>query len=195
MFPFTIELIAVLLFIGCVWHAQRYAGRAFAEQWFIAAYLYAIIRETINQVALQTYGYAPQVLYLGAAPALICLLWGSVFYLAYQFARRLSPTDNGLAMLGLLFVITASFALPLEATAVQLGWWNYAHVAHGVLGGLPLSVPIIWGGAAVIFYGVFSRVSRSALPERGRLYALVTLAPVIAVAHLLWALIVGGFLG
>jgi hypothetical protein len=59
---------------------------------------------------------------------------------------------------------------------------------------VPISVPLIWGGGAAIFYAVFSKVNSSRLPERGKLYAMVTLAPAIAAAHLLFALAVG-FIG
>ncbi|MDE3089123.1 MAG: hypothetical protein KGJ80_07040, partial [Chloroflexota bacterium] len=119
MFTYLVEFLSVVLFLGSVWHAARYAGRAFAQQWFTAAYLYVFIRETLTQVWLQTYAYAPSVLRIGAAPALVGLLWGSVFYLAYQFARRFTAAKTFAPVAAWMFVIAASLALPLEATAAQ----------------------------------------------------------------------------
>ncbi len=191
MFTFLIEFLSLALFVGCVWHAARYESRAFAQQWFVGAYLYAFIRETITQVVLQTYDYAPSILRLGAAPALVGLLWGSVFYLAFQFARRFTSARNAWPFAALLFVIAASIALPIEAAAAQLQWWLYEEPGRTFFGGIPIVVPLIWGAGAVIFCVVFGRVSASRLPDRGKLYAMVTLSPAIAVAHLIVALALG----
>ncbi|HEX7594589.1 MAG TPA: hypothetical protein VF429_10515, partial [Anaerolineae bacterium] len=140
------------------------------------------------------YAYAPEIVRLGVAPAIVALLWGSVFYLAYQFARRFTASPNFAPVAALMFVIAASLALPIESLAAQLHWWLYADPGHAIFGSVPISVPLIWGGGAVIFYAVFSKVNASRLPERGKLYAMVTLAPAIAAAHLLFALAVG-FIG
>ena len=86
MYTSIIEFASIVLFVGCFFHASRYEGRGFAQQWFVAAYLFGILRETIMQVAFVSYYYAPQIIRLGAAPALLSLLWGSIFYLAYIFA-------------------------------------------------------------------------------------------------------------
>jgi hypothetical protein len=188
MFTYIIEFLSLVLFGGCAWHATRYESRAFAQQWFVSAYLYFFIRETIMQLWVQTYLYAPSILRLGAAPLTLGLLWGSVFYLAYQFARRFIATQNFTPLAALMFVIAASIALPIEATAAQLHWWLNQEPTRTVFGGMPIVAPLVWGGAAVIFYAVFSRVRASRLPDRGKLYALVTLSPAIAAAHLLYLL-------
>lgn len=185
MYTSIVEFIAVVLFIGGFWHAVRYEGRAFAQQWFLAAWMAVFIRETVNQLVLQVYYFAPPVLRLGAAPALIPLLWVSVFYLAYQFARRFVDSTQPVFVAGLMFVIAASFALPIEATAAQLQWWLYDTPSRSAFGGVPMASLLVWGGSAAIFYAVFWRVNQSRLPERGKLYLMVILSPVIAVAQLL----------
>jgi hypothetical protein len=187
MFTFIVEFLSLALFIGCMWHAARYESRAFAQQWFVGAYLYFFIRETIMQVWVQTYIYAPAIVRVGAAPLLLGLLWGSVFYLAYQFARRFVAVRN-LMLAALMFAIAASIALPIEATAAQLHWWLNQEPTRTVFGGVPIIAPLVWGGAAVIFYAVFAKVHASRLPDRGKLYAMVTLSPAIAAAHLLYVL-------
>ena len=191
VYPAVVELLAIGLFAGCVWHATRVAGRAFAQQWFIPLYLVALIRETINQAALQTYSYAPGILRVGAAPALVALLPASIFYLAYQFARRLGA-ERPAGIASVMFLSALSLALPLEATAAQALWWVYAEPRLVVFGRVPVAAPLVWGGAAVIWYAVWARVARTRLPERGRLYALITLSPIIALAQLLLALALGG---
>ncbi|MCL4394174.1 MAG: hypothetical protein M1482_05110 [Chloroflexi bacterium] len=191
MFTYLVEFLSLVLFIGCVWHATRFEGRGFAQQWFVGAYLYAFIRETITQVFLQTDAYAPTIMRLGAAPAFVGLLWGSVFYLALQFARRFVPPERGAATAALVFAIAASIALPIEAEAAQLHWWLYEGTSATLFGGVPWDVPLVWGAGAVIFFAVFSKVTQSRLPDRGKLYAMVTLSPAIAAAHLLFALVLG----
>ncbi len=184
MYVFIIEFIALVLLIGGSWHASRKEGRAFAQQWFVGAYLAAFIRETLNQTVFQTYLFTSDAMRIGAAPALITMLGADIVYLAFQFAQRfVDSTQRGLVA-GLIFLIAASFALPIEATAAQMNWWVYPHPSF-VAFGVPLASLVVWGGGAAIFYVVFARIRRSRLPERGRFYAMVTLAPVVAVAQLL----------
>lgn len=196
MYTSIVEFTALVLFIGCFWHAAKYNGRGFAQQWFIAGYLAAILRETILQTAFSVYFFAPTILRIGAAPALVTLLSPSIFYLAYQFAMRLFPpillSKGGMGasrlMLLLIFAIAASFGLPLEATAVQARWWIYESAGRVVLGA-PIFAPLIWGGSAVIFYWLFARVRKTNLPDRGKLYAMIVLASVIAGLQVLWTLL------
>lgn len=190
-FTYLVEFLSVVLFAGCVWHAARYERPSFAQQWFVGAYLYAFIRETISQLLFPTYDYAPSIVRMGVAPALVGLLWGSVYYLAYRFAGRLTPSRREPLFGLLVFLIAASVALPIEATAAQLHWWLYVEPGRTFFGGIPVFVPLVWGAGAVIFCAVFDRVGASRLPERGKLYAMVTLSPAIAVAHLIVAAVLG----
>ncbi|MBI5649597.1 MAG: hypothetical protein HZC40_04000 [Chloroflexi bacterium] len=189
MYPFVIEFVALVLFAGLLWHASRYESRAFAQQWFIGGLLATFIRETITQALLQSNLYAPEFLRIGAAPVAICLLTPSISYLALHLARGFARTEQRARMFALIFIIAASIALPLEATAAQAQWWTYATRTRAAFGAMPIVAPFAWGGAATIFYTVFWKVRETRLPERGKLYALVTLAPLIAAAQLLWRLI------
>jgi hypothetical protein len=187
-----IEFLAIVLFLGGFWHAARTQGSAFAQQWFVAGYLTALIRETLNQILFQTYVFAPGMLRLGVSPALITLLSAGVAYLAYHFALRFVDANKPALVAGLVFVIAASFALPIEATAAQSQWWLYTIPVRRIFGTVPLLAPLVWGGGAAIFYAVFWRVAQSRLPDRGRLYLLVTLAPVMAAAQLLLVVLLNG---
>jgi hypothetical protein len=189
-----IEVASVILFAGSVWHATQFEGRPFAQQWFIAAYLFALIREDIMQVAFPDYFYAPSILRLGAAPALVSLLYGSLFYLGYVFARRLAPPTEYVPFAALVFVATACFALPIEATAAQVRWWLYEMPRPVIFGDMPVVAPLLWAGGAVLFYFVFQRLSATRLPERGRLYAMITFSPILAVLHVIYTLLLGAVL-
>ncbi len=195
MYTMIIEVAAVILFAGCAWHAVKFEGSPFAQQWFVAGYLFGIIRETVMQVAFPNYFYAPSILRLGAAPALICLLWAALPYLAYVFARRIVPSRETVPFAALMFIAAASFDLPIEATAAQVRWWIY-EPGYGpfFFGGVPLVVPLLWGGAAVLFFLFLQRVRASRLPERGRTYAMITFAPVLAALHVAYTLILNAVL-
>jgi hypothetical protein len=195
VFAGIIEITSLLLFIGCFIHSARYCGREFAQQWFLAGYLSAILRETIMQVAFGVYLFAAEILRIGAAPALLTLLSPSLFYIAVNFSSRFVTTIDLRKMLGLIFVICSSLALPIEATAAQTGWWVYQTSARLVFGGVPLFAPLIWGGEAAIFYATFVRVRATSLPDRGKLYAMITLSPVIAAAQLIYVLLLGLLIG
>jgi hypothetical protein len=185
-----VEFTALVLFVACLWHAARYNDRAFAQQWFIGGYLYALLRETIMQVTFGVYTFAPDILRIGAAPALVTLLSSSLFYIALQFAQRFSPPQKSRRILALIFLIASSIALPLEATATQAHWWTYGQTpSRTVFGGIPLFAPLIWGGGAAIFYVAFARVRGTNLPDRGKLYAMIVLAPIIAALDVIWILL------
>lgn len=190
MFTGIIEFASVVLFAGCVWHALRYQERGFAQQWFIAGYVFGLLRETIMQVVFISYYYAPGILRLGAAPALVSLLWGGIFYLAYVFTRRIVPTKEYIPFAALTFLIALSLILPIQATGVQLGWWMYEEPGPLVFGGLPVTVPFVWGGGAALFYLVFQRISQTRLPERGKTYAMISFTPILVAVHIIYSLLV-----
>lgn len=190
MYTIIIQFAAVILFAGCAWHAAKFEGSPFAQQWFVAGYLFGIIRETVMQVAFPNYFYAPSILRIGAAPALICLLWAALPYLAYVFTRRIVPPKETVPFAALLFIATASFDLPIEATATVVHWWIFEPTyAPFFFGGVPLVVPLLWGGAAAIFFLFLQRVRTSRLPDRGRTYAMITFAPVMAALHVVYSLV------
>ncbi len=186
----AIEFAAIVLLAGSLWHCVRYQSRAFAEQWFVAVLLYALLREVLASAALTMYTYSPQMLYVGSAPVLQVSLRASLFYLAYQFARRLTRSENFLPVGALMFGIAASFALPLQAIGAQLEWWTF-RVNSGVLFGIPAAAPLTWGVGAALYYFAFWRVQKMPLPPRGKVYALVTVAPILTLADLAIALLVG----
>ena len=195
MYTSIVEFAAVVLFLGSAWHAARYEGRWFAQQWFIAGYLFGIFRETVMQVAFQLPLYSSTILRIGAAPALLSLYWGCIFYLAFVFARRFAPPNESVPFLTLMFIIATSFMLPIEATAAQLGWWVYEGPGPQVFGRMAVVAPLIWGGGAAIFYAVFQRVMATRLPERGRMYAMITMSPIIAILHIIYTLLLSAVLG
>ena len=189
MYSGALEFIAIILSVGCIYHAIRVEGRAFAEQWFIGAFFYGILRESFATAMLAMYAYTPQLTFLGAAPIFVSLFHGSLFYLALQFARRfIAPEKIGLTA-AVVFPIAASFALPLETTAVQLEWWTFNRAGLLIFGGMRVFMLVVWGAGAALFCFAFARVRRTPLPDRGKLYAMITLAPIIALADLFVAFV------
>lgn len=191
MYASIIEFIALVFLIGGFWYASRVEGRAFAQQWFVAGYLAAVTREILNQVMFQVYIFAPAFLRIGVAPAIVTVLGAGVAYVAYAFAKRFVDPKQVALFTGLIFLITASFALPIEATAAQLRWWSYTTSPFTLFGGVPIMAPFVWGIGAAIFYAFFWRISQTRLRDQGKLYAMITLSPIIAVVQLLFAILLG----
>lgn len=184
MFTSIIEFIALVLLLGSIWYAARTEGRSFAQQWFTAGYLTAITREILNQVMFRVYVFAPAMMRLGSAPVLVTLLSASVAYLAYAFAKRWIDPQRTWHMGVLVFVITASLALPIEATAAQLKWWLYTIPTMTWFGGMPITAPLMWGANAVILYAFFWRIHQTRLTEPAKLYALIALSPIMAAVQM-----------
>jgi hypothetical protein len=185
MFTVIIELIAIVLLLGSIWHASHAEGRSFAQQWFTAGYLTALTREILNQVMFRVYVFAPAMLRVGSAPVLVTLLTASIAYLAYAFAKRFMDPSRALPMAVFVFVIAASIALPIEATAAQFRWWLYTIPTMTWFGGMPITAPLMWGANAVILYAFFWRIHQTRLAEPGKLYALIALSPIMAAAQMI----------
>ncbi len=184
MFTVIIELIAIVLLFGSIWFAARAEGRSFAQQWFTAGYLTALTREILNQVMFRVYVFAPAMMRLGSAPVLVTLLTASIAYLAYAFAKRWIDPQRTWHMGVLVFIIAASLALPIEATAVQLKWWLYTTPTMTWFGGMPITAPLMWGANAVILYAFFWRIHQTRLTEPAKLYAMIALSPIMAAVQM-----------
>jgi hypothetical protein len=191
------EVLAILIFLVCLWHAWNYEGRAFAQQWFFTGYIFALVRENLF-ASFQNISYADGILRFGSAPAALAMNFASFSYLAYAMARGLVKSESdwrGIAWR--MFILVSAITLPLEFVATSFGWWNYplSDPLYLFLGHLPYFVPFAWGASAALFYLVIARVRRIRFRGNGQFYALITTSPVIGVlgfpVHILVEFLVG----
>lgn len=191
------EGLAFILFLICLWHAWRYEGRAFAQQWFFTGYVFALVRENLF-ASFQNISYADSIIRFGSAPAALALNFATFSYLGYWLARGLVKSDadwRGIAWR--MFIIVTAITFPLEFVATSFGWWNYpfSDPYYLFIGHLPYFVPFAWGASAVLFYLVLARVRRIPFRGNGQFYALITVSPVLGVlgfpVHVLVEFLVG----
>lgn len=106
----VIQILALILFIACVYHSWVTEGRRAAQQWFIIGYIFAMLLinllVTIGQVL-----YAPEMLLIGAAPSLTIMLIPGVSYLAYSIARSWTDASKLRTMAYLIFLLTRVVAV------------------------------------------------------------------------------------
>jgi hypothetical protein len=184
MYTSVIQIAAVALFAICLYHAWQFEGRKYAQQWFVTGYLFALIRENLL-VSFNALTYSDQMLRLGSAPTLTTLLLPALFYIAYLLARRLVDTSDLRPIAYLMFLLAPALTLPIDATALQFGWWTFPSESLSFLNGIPYYVPFAWGASAALFYAFIWRVRKIRLRGSGQLFALITLSPLIAGINLL----------
>ena len=180
------EFLAVVLFFVCLWHAWQSEGRAFAQQWFFTAYVFAIVRENLF-ASFQNIEYVETVIRFGSAPAALTLNFASFSYLAYALAKIIAgeraDAEKAFGTLGWNMLCLASvIALPLELFATTLKWWIYPlDTPYLLIGNLPYFVPLAWGVSTAFFYFAIQRVRNIPFRGNGQLFALITASPVLGV--------------
>lgn len=176
-----IQLLALLLFAVCLYHAATTEGPRAAQQWFLVGYVFAlllisllVITGPVGQIA-----YHPAMLVFGAAPSLTIMLFPAVFYLAYTFAQTFADVTDLRAMAYLIFLLTPALLLPLDATALHFRWWSFPSDSHAFLNGIPFYLPFAWGLMAATFYLMVGRIRRIRLRGNGQFFAMMVVAPLV----------------
>jgi hypothetical protein len=175
-----VQLFAVVLFSACLFHSWRIEGRRAAQQWFLVGYIFALLLINLLVVSGQL-AYNPAMLVIGAAPSLTIMLFPAVLYLAYSLAGRLTLSTRLRATAYLVFLIVPVFMLPLDATALQLGWWNFPSDSFSFVGGVPFYLPFAWGAAGACFFLVVGRIRKIRFRGSGQFFAMIIAAPLLAI--------------
>lgn len=184
----VIQILAFSLFIACVYHSWVTEGRRAAQQWFIIGYIFAMLLinflVTIGQIL-----YAPEMLPIGAAPSLTIMLIPSVTYLAYSLARSWTDPDKLRTMAFLIFLLTPSIMLPIDAAALYFRWWTFPSESLAFLNGVPFYLPFAWGVIGAGFYLMVERIRKIRFRGNGQLFAMMIAAPLLAIVLVLVAAI------
>lgn len=175
----TIQLIALALFGACLYHSWTTEGRRAAQQWFLVGYLFALLLINLLVVTGQI-AYNSAMLVIGAAPSLTIMLFPAVFYLAYTVAKAFVEATNLRAMGLMLFLLTAALLLPLDVTALNLGWWSFPTESSSFLNGIPFYLPLAWGSAGAAFYLMVGRIRKIRFRGNGQLFAMIIAVPLVA---------------
>lgn len=176
---FFIQILAVALFAAGFVHSWRTEGQRAAQQWFFIGFLFAVLMASLL-VVTQQIRYDPNMIVFGAAPSLTVMLFPAVFYLAYVIAKRFVEPTNLRALGYLVFLITPWLMLPLDAVAINAGWWSFPSESHSFLNGIPFYLPPAWGISGAAFVVMIGRIRKIRLRGNGQFFAMIIAVPLLA---------------
>lgn len=176
---FVVQIFAVLIFAASFVHAWRTEGQRAAQQWFFIGFLFAVLLVSLL-VVIQQIAYNPNMLVFGAAPSLTVMLFPAVYYIAYVIAKRFVDPTNLRTMTYLMFLITPWLMLPLDALAINAGWWFFPSDSHSFLNGIPFYIPPAWGITAAAFFVMVGRIRKIRLRGNGQFFAMIIGVPLLA---------------
>lgn len=176
---FVVQIFAVLIFAVSFVHAWRTEGQRAAQQWFFIGFLFAVLLVSLL-VVIQQIAYSPNMLVFGAAPSLTVMLFPAVYYIAYVIAKRFADPTNLRKMTYLMFLITPWLMLPLDALAINAGWWFFPSDSHSFLNGIPFYIPPAWGITAAAFFVMVGRIRKIRLRGNGQFFAMIIGVPLLA---------------
>lgn len=174
-----IQFIALLLFAACLYHAWQVDGRRATQQWFLTGYIFALLLTSLLVVTGQI-TFDPNMLVIGAAPSLTIMLYPAVFYLAYTIARVFADPEDLRGMCYLMFLLTPALLLPVDATAIGLGWWAFPSESFDFVNGVPFYLPFAWGAVAAGYYFMVGRIRKIHFRGNGQLFAMIIATPLTA---------------
>ncbi len=179
---FVIQLVAVVLFAACFVHSWRTEGQRLAQQWFLIGYIFSILLISLLVVVGERgqIAYNPNMLVFGAAPSLTVMLFPALLYLAYLIAKRFVSADNLRGMTYLMFATMPWLMLPLDALALNAGWWFFPSESVSFLNGIPFYLPFAWGVTGAGFYFMVGRLRRIRFRGNGQFFAMIIAAPLLA---------------
>ncbi len=115
------ELLTILLFAACLWHAAR--RDVFHVVELLAGLVYGVFLEWMTLRQLEAYTYGQFRIMFDGAPLAIGLGWAVIIYTAMRFSRQLNlpiftrPLLNGLLALNL--------DVAMDVIAIRLGFWTW----------------------------------------------------------------------
>ena len=179
---FVIQLAAVVLFAACFVHSWRTEGQRLAQQWFLIGYIFSILLISLLVVVGERgqIAYNPNMLVFGAAPSLTVMLFPALLYLAYAIAKRFVDADNLRGMAYMMFATLPWLLLPLDALALNAGWWFFPSESVSFLNGIPFYLPFAWGITGAAFYLMVGRLRRIRFRGNGQFFAMIIAAPLLA---------------
>ncbi|MBI4672208.1 MAG: hypothetical protein HY741_11160 [Chloroflexi bacterium] len=175
---FLAQFLAVALFAACLLHSWNTEGRRAAQQWFLVGYMFALLLVNLL-VVIEQITYNPALLVIGAAPSLLVMFFPALWYLGYTIAKFFADENDLRAMMYWMFLLTPALMLPLDAVALQLGWWAFPSESYNFLNGVPFYAPIAWGAIAAMFMYMMGRIRKIRFRGNGQFFAMVIAAPLL----------------
>jgi len=115
------EVLTILLFLACLWHASRQGKARVLE--LLASLVYGVSLEWITIKQLEAYHYGDFMIMLDGAPLCIGLGWAVIIYSGMEFVKNLDMPDFARPFLVGLMALNIDVAM--DAVAIRLGFWNW----------------------------------------------------------------------
>lgn len=115
------ELLTILLFIACFWHAVRQKNEKVLE--LIFALIFGVFLEWMTIQQLEAYHYGEFFLMLDGAPICIGLGWAVIIYSGMEFVKHLEMPDYARPFL--VGMLALNLDLAMDVIAIRLGFWNW----------------------------------------------------------------------
>ncbi|MBE0688348.1 MAG: carotenoid biosynthesis protein [Anaerolineaceae bacterium] len=115
------ELLTILLFVACFWHAVRQKNGKVLE--LIFAMIFGVFLEWMTIQQLEAYHYGEFFLMLDGAPICIGLGWAVIIYSGMEFVKHLEMPDYARPFL--VGMLALNLDLAMDAIAIRLGFWNW----------------------------------------------------------------------
>jgi len=189
MYNWLMTVASVVIGILGFYHALIYfKEKDFAINFFVAGFVFGILRENLVQMISHLYEYPGYTLYIFKAPLLLGFGWSVAFYIGLFLAKDIiSPfserySKNIIVLALCAAVIAGLLGFAIEVTAVQVEWWIW-YVKPFYLG-MPLIVPFGWAGGAFIFLVIFLYIQNLEITPTRKLIYILCLVPVMIFLHL-----------
>ncbi len=115
------EVLTILLFLACLWHASRQGKARVLE--LTASLVYGVSLEWMTLKQLEAYHYGDFLIMLDGAPLCIGLGWAVIIYSGMEFVKHLDMPDFARPFLVGLMALHIDAAM--DAVAIRLGFWNW----------------------------------------------------------------------
>jgi hypothetical protein len=184
------ELLTILLFIACFWHAVGQKQGKVLE--LIFALIFGVFLEWMTIQQLEAYHYGEFFLMLDGAPICIGLGWAVIIYSGMEFVKHLEMPDYARPFL--VGLLALNLDLAMDAIAIRLGFWNWVIPLDWQWFGVP------WGNfwawyIVVVSYSGFLYWFRHLHKQRGSawlrntypLFAFLSAVVILAITNYIFA--------
>ena len=115
------EILAILLFAACLWHASRQGKTRVLE--LLVSLVYGVALEWMTIQQLEAYHYGRFMVMFDGAPLSIGLGWAVIIYSSMEFVKNLDMPDFARPFLAGLLALNMDAGM--DAIAIRLGFWNW----------------------------------------------------------------------
>lgn len=115
------EILAILVFTACAWHASR-QGKTRVLELFVSL-VYGVLLEWMTMQQIAAYHYGRFFIMFDGAPLCIGLGWAIIIYSSMEFVKNLRMPDFGRPFL--VGLLALNIDAGMDAVAIRLGFWNW----------------------------------------------------------------------